>query len=97
MPATVPPDDPFWPPPPDELEQVILGEHPYLLIQVTQGPVPRPGGLEPYVLEVSSGGGLGDVDVLHLLGVVQAALHLGDMGIAQDGTLLRRASAPPST
>lgn len=89
------PDDPFWPPDPDDLEEVVVGESPYVLLQVVRGPIPAPGGTDPFVIELHCGGGLDLDSVPYLLRAVVNALEVGDMGIAVDGTLIRRSEAPP--
>lgn len=90
------PDDPFWAPDPDPLEEVILGGAPFVLLQVVRGPVPVPGNTEPFVIEVHSGGGLELEDVPTVLRAVVEALPIADIGIMPDGTLVRRSEAPPS-
>jgi hypothetical protein len=89
------PDDPFWPPPPDELEEVIVGEHPYILIQFVQGELPRQGSQAPYAVEVHVGGGLRLSEAHFLLQRVAEAVTVEDMAIMPDGTLVRRTDAPP--
>lgn len=88
-------DDPFWPPPPGELESIVIGEVPFVLLQVVQGPIPTRDTLVPYTVEVHAGGGVALEGVPHLLRTVLEALEVQDMGIMPDGTLVRRIEAPP--
>lgn len=89
-------DDPFWPPPPEELESVVLGEAPFVLLQVVQGPIPTPQSWVPFAIEVHTGGGMAPEHVPYFLRTVVDALRVQDMGITPDGTLVRRIDAPPN-
>ena len=84
--------DPFYPPPPEELEFVLLGGTPYLLIQV-RGYPPPPG--RAVTMEVQIGGGLDEEDVPAVVSALMEALPVEDVAITPGGYLVQRLSGPP--
>lgn len=85
-------DDPFWPPEPGPLDQVTLGELPFVLVRVHGGyQYPPPPG-QTVTLEVWYGGGLngpGASAVLHAAGECR---EVTDLGITWSGTLVQKLS-----
>lgn len=72
---------------------MTLGEYPFVLLQVVQGPIPDDDVSDPFMVEVHSGGGLGIDQVPFVLQAVMDALAIGDMGITASGFLIRRTEA----